>query len=209
MLSAGGSLQWLRNTLYATQVKKMRDPGELYARMIDMAADVPAGAEDLFFLPYLTGERCPHADPNARAAFIGLTPRHGVPEMIRAVIEGITFGMREQTTIFRAMGIAIEQVRASGGGARSAFWRQMQADMYHSPVVTINVSEGAALGAAILAAVGVGDYASVPEATKAIIRVKEKHHPHGKAADTYDRQYAKYAQLYPALRATFAALHGG
>lgn len=208
MLSAGGSLQWLRNTLYAEQVKRSKDPGELYPKMMAAAEKAAAGSENLFFLPYLTGERCPHPDPLAKGAFVGLTPRHGLGEMIRAVIEGITFGMREQIMIFREMGIPVEQVRASGGGARSKFWRQLQADMYGAPVVTINVSEGAALGAAILAAVGAGAYASVPEACGEIIRVKEKCAARGKMAAFYEKQYGKYGGLYPALAGSFAGLSG-
>jgi xylulokinase len=209
MLSAGGSFQYLRNTLFAAEVaqlqKARQDPGALYPRMIAEAESVPAGAEGLFYMPYLTGERCPHADPCARAGFIGLTPRHTRAHLLRAMLEGITYGMREQIMIFRQMGIPITQVRASGGGARSEFWRQLQADMYQAPVVTINVSEGAALGVAILAAVGAGEYASVPEACAAIIRVKERSRPAKKAAAAYDGQYRRYAALYPALKGWFAA----
>jgi xylulokinase len=174
--------------------------------MIDEAQRAPAGSEHLFFLPYLTGERCPHPDPQARGAFIGLTLRHSRAHLIRSTIEGITFGMREQTQIFREMAIPIAQIRASGGGARSAFWRQLQADMYGAPVVTINVAEGAALGAAILAAVGSGHYGSVPEATGAIIKVKDTSRPNKKAAALYDHLYQKYAALYPALKNDFAVL---
>jgi len=206
MLSAGGSFQYIRNTLFAEQLKKLKDPGQLYPAMIKEAASAPAGAENLFFLPYLTGERCPHPDPKARGAFIGLTPRHTRAHMLRATLEGITFGMREQIAIFRQMGIPITQVRASGGGARSEFWRQLQADMYNAPVVTINVSEGAALGVAILAAVGAGHYASVPEACKAIIGVKEQSKPAKKSAAFYDAQYSRYGTLYPALKDWFGLL---
>ncbi len=206
MLSAGGSLQWLRNTLFAKKVAKLADAGELYPKMIEEAQEAPAGSENLFWMPYLTGERCPYADPNAKAGFVGLTARHNRAHLIRSTIEGITFGMREQIMIFREMGIAVEQVRAQGGGARSEFWRQLQSDMYNAPVVTINVSEGAALGVAILAAVGVGAYSSVPEACKAIIKPKEKHAPSKKAVAFYDEQYAKYARLYPALKDVFAEL---
>jgi xylulokinase len=207
MLSAGGSLQYLRNTLFPDEVKRSKDPGSLYPKMIAEAQTVPPGSENLFFLPYLTGERCPHADPNATAAFIGLTPRHSRAHLIRAVIEGITFGMREQIAIFRSMNIPIKQVRATGGGARSPFWRQLQSDMYDSPVVTINVSEGAALGAAILAAVGTGNYASVPQATQAIIQLHEKSKPNKKSVTLYNHQYAKFASLYPALKPLFPALN--
>lgn len=207
MLSAGGSLQWLRNTLFPEQVKKAADAGQLYPAMMAEAESVPAGSENLMFLPYLTGERCPHADPNARGTFIGLTPRHTRAHLIRAVMEGITFGMREQIMIFREMGIPIEQVRAQGGGARSELWRQMQADMYQAPVVTINAAEGAALGVAILAGVGIGEWKDVPEACKAIIRVKHKHRPAKKAAAFYDRHYAKYGMLYPGLKDVFPRIN--
>ncbi len=209
MLSAGGSLQWLRNTLFADEIKKLikdkKDPGSIYSSMIAEAQKAPPGSEGLYFLPYLTGERCPHPDPHARGCYLGLTPRHTRAHIIRSTIEGITFGMREQIAIFRAMGIPVEQVRASGGGARSAFWRQLQADMYEAPTVTINVSEGAALGVAILAGVGAGEWSSVPEATKHIIRVKEKSNPNKKAAALYAEKYARYAALYPALKDWFAA----
>jgi xylulokinase len=212
MLSAGGSLQWLRNTLFAGEMKKLiaakKDPGSIYASMIDEAQHAPAGSEGLYFLPYLTGERCPHPDPHARGCYIGLTPRHNRSHLIRSTIEGITFGMREQTSIFRAMGIPIDQVRASGGGARSTFWRQLQADMYGAPVVTINVSEGAALGVAILAGVGAGEWATVPEATKRIIRVKENSNPNKTAAALYAKKHEQYAALYPALKDRFAAMAG-
>ncbi len=206
MLSAGGSFQYMRNLLFAAEAKKLKDPGQLYPQMIAEAETAPPGSENLFFLPYLTGERCPHPDPAARAGFIGLTPRHGRPHLLRATLEGITFGMREQIMIFRQMGIPIDQIRASGGGARSPFWRQLQADMYHAPVVTINVAEGAALGAAILAAVGARAYSSVPEACAAIIQLHTRSKPNKKMAELYDGQYAKYAALYPALKSVFPKL---
>ncbi|MCL2639944.1 MAG: xylulokinase [Phycisphaerales bacterium] len=199
MLSAGGSLQWLRNTLFADAVAKAKDPGSLYRQMIAEAQAVSPGSENLLFAPYLTGERCPHADPAATAAFVGLTARHNRKHLIRACLEGITFGMREQIEIFRELQIPITQVRASGGGARSEFWRQLQADMYNAPVVTINVHEGAALGAAILAAVGAGHYNSVPEATKALIAIQTRSTPNKKSAAFYAEHYKKYAALYPAL----------
>jgi xylulokinase len=208
MLSAGGSLQWLRNTLYQHELKKLKDAGELYPKLIEEAQLAPPGSENLFFLPYLSGERCPHPDPNAKGAFIGLTPRHNRSHLVRSVLEGITFGMREQIQIFREIQIPINEVRASGGGARSNFWRQLQADMYQAPVVTINVAEGAALGAAILAAVGQGHYKSVPEATKQIIQIKTTAKPNKKAAKLYDTQYPKYATLYPALKPNFPTLCG-
>jgi xylulokinase len=207
MLSAGGSLQWLRNTLFPDSLRA-KDPGGIYPKMIEEAQRAPAGAENLFFLPYLTGERCPHPDPDAKGAFIGFTPRHNRAHLIRATLEGITFGMSEQIQIFREMQIPVRQVRASGGGARSNFWRQLQADMYGAPVVTINVAEGAALGASILAAVGAGHYKSVPDATSAIIKVRETSKPNKKSGGLYARQYKKYAALYPALKPSFPSLCG-
>jgi xylulokinase len=203
MLSAGGSFQHLRHTLFPDQLRKLKDPGELYPAMIREAQSAPAGSEGLFYLPYLTGERCPHPDPKARAAFIGLTPRHGRAHLLRATLEGITFGMREQIDIFRQMGIPISQVRANGGGARSEFWRQLQADMYDAPVVTISVAEGAALGAAILAAVGAGAYRSVQEICREIIQIRHTSRPNKKSAAFYAEQYSRYAELYPALRGWF------
>ena len=163
----------------------------------------PPGSENLIFLPYLTGERCPHADPNATGAFVGLTARHAREHLVRACLEGITFGMREQIEIFRELQIPITQVRASGGGARSILWRQLQADMYNAPVVTINVHEGAALGAAILAAVGAGHFNSVPEATKALIEIQTRCTPNKKSAAFYADHYKKYAALYPTLKPTY------
>jgi xylulokinase len=174
--------------------------------MIALAQSASAGSENLFFLPYLTGERCPHPNPHARGCFIGLTPRHSMAHIVRATLEGITMGMREQVDIMRAMGIPIAQVRASGGGARSEFWRQLQADMYQAPVVTINVSEGAALGAAILAGVGHGEWNTVAEATAQIIKIKDRSRPNAKRAAMYESHHQKFAMLYPALHNCFAAI---
>lgn len=210
MLSAGGSLQWLRNTLFDKEIEKLRrtkkDLGQLYPAMIEEAAQAPAGCEGLIFLPYLTGERCPYPDPQARGAWIGLTVRHKRSHMIRAVLEGITFGMRDQIEIMRSRGVAITQVRASGGGAASRFWRQMQADMYKANVVTINTREGGALGVALLAAVGTGEYATVPEACKAAIRVTETLKPKQAGARVYDDLYPTYQALYRSLRDHFVSL---
>ena len=206
MLSAGGSLQWLRNTLMADDVEAFRkarkDPGLLYPEMLAEAAEAPPGCEGLLFLPYLTGERCPYADPDARGAWVGLTVRHNRSHLIRSVVEGITFGMRDQVEIMRSRGVKVTEVRASGGGAASAFWRQMQADMYNARVVTINTREGGALGVALLAAVGTGEYQSVPEACSAAIKVTETRKPQ-KASKVYDSMYPHYRQLYRSLREDF------
>ncbi len=210
MLSAGGSFQWLRNTLLAEQVKAAvkakQDPGQLYPRMVKEAEFAPPGCEGLVFLPYLTGERCPYPDPDARGAWIGLTVRHNRAHMVRAVLEGITFGMRDQIEIMRGRGVPISEVRLSGGGSASKFWRQMQADMYKAKAVTINTQEGGALGVALLAAVGTGVYSSVPEACAAAIKVTETLRPNQKVARIYDRLYPVYRSLYQTLRADFKQL---
>ena len=203
MLSAGGSFQWLRNTLFADMVKKAGDPGALYPAMIDEASAAPPTCEGLYFLPYLTGERCPYADPDARGAWIGLTVRHGRPALIRAVLEGITFGMRDQIELMRRSGLKINQVRAGGGGARSPWWRQLQADMYQVPVVTINTQEGAAYGVALLAGVGAGIWRNVPSACRQAIRTMATCRPRRKFVSLYNRSYPQFSHLYQSLRKDF------
>jgi xylulokinase len=204
VLAAGGSLQWLRNQLCLDEMKAARrqktDPYEL---IVQQAAGVPAGAEGLFFLPYLTGERHPHSDPSAKGAWIGLTVRHTKAHLARAVIEGATFAMRDCLEVIRGLGVAARQIRLSGGGARSPFWRQLQADVYGQPVATINATEGPAFGVALLAMVGTGAYASVPEACAATIRVTEELQPDEEAKKRYDLLHAQYQRLYPALREEF------
>jgi len=210
MLSAGGSLQWLRNTLLAEQVAKLtragKDAGVLYPQMIAEASQAPAGCEGLFFLPYLTGERCPYADPNARGAWVGLTVRHRKSHLIRAVLEGITYGMRDQIELMRQLGVKIRQVRAGGGGALSEFWRQLQADMYKVPVVTINTQEGAAYGVALLAAVACGAFGSVEEACRRAIEITHTCRPGRPASRVYDTMYGEYRRLYRSLKDDFARI---
>jgi len=207
MLSAGGSFQWLRNTLLEAEVAALRkarkDPGTLYNDLIKAAAKAPAGCEGLFFLPYLTGERCPYPDPDARGGWIGLTVRHDRSALIRAVLEGITLGMRDQIEIMRNGGLRISEVRAGGGGAVSTWWRQLQADIYNATVTTTNTQEAAAYGVAILAAVGTGLFGSVPEACEACIRVTDSREPDPQLRRLYDRAYDQYRRLYKSLRAEF------
>lgn len=209
MLSAGGSFQWLRNQLGQDEMaraKKLKiDPYDL---LIDAARKAVPGGEGLFFMPYLTGERCPHADPNARGAWIGITARTSRNMLIRAVLEGVTFGMRDAMEIMRDMHIDIAQVRASGGGARSAFWRQLQADIYNRPLVTTNAAEGPAYGVALLAGVGTGVWKSVEEACKATIRQTAVVKPNARLARLYDTHYNLHRQLYPDLRIRFANMAG-
>jgi len=209
MLSAGGSFQWFRNQLAGAEVaeakKKGMDPYEL---LIEQADSAPAGSEGLFFMPYLTGERCPHPDPNARGGWVGLTARSTRATMIRSLLEGVTYGMRDALEIMKSMNIPVSQVRASGGGARSVFWRQLQADVYQQPVVITNASEGPAYGVAILAGVGTGVWDSVEQACKSAIKQVEKVAPKAKTAAVYDRHYAVYRKLYFDLKERFGEMAG-
>jgi xylulokinase len=204
MLSAGGSFQWLRNQLGQTEValakRKRVDP---YQLLIAEAATAPPGSEGLFFLPYLTGERCPHPDPYARGGWIGITARTTRAMLIRSLLEGVTFGMRDALEIMRGMGIDVTQVRASGGGARSDFWRHLQADVYKSPIVVTNAAEGPAYGVALLAGVGTGVWGSVEEACKRSIKQVERIAPNKKQSAVYDKLHAVYDKLYYDLKDRF------
>lgn len=197
MLSAAGSLRWYRDALA---------PGVDFDDLLAPAAAVPPGSEGLLFLPYLTGERTPHPDPLARGSFVGLTVRHTQPHLTRAVLEGVAFGLRDSLELMRGAGLAdVSQIRASGGGLRSPLWRQILADALQTEIVTVNSSEGAAYGAAVLALVGAGVYTSVPAACADLIRVTGRTSP-GKDAAAYGQSYAVYRRLYPALQTIFADL---
>ncbi len=207
MLSAGGAFRWFRDALgneeKAAAAANGQDPYDL---LTAAAASVPPGAEGLLFLPYLTGERCPYPDPNARGAFVGLTLRHSKAHMTRAVLEGVSFGLRDSLELIKSLGVPIRQVRASGGGARSALWRQIQADVFGTELVLINVTEGAAFGAALLAGVGAGVYRDVLEAVDACVRVVDSTSPQPEAVQAYEALYPIYRGLYHALKPTFDAL---
>jgi xylulokinase len=198
MLSAAGSLRWYRDTF---------TPGQGYDALLAPAADVPAGSEGLLFLPYLTGERTPHPDPLARGAFVGLTVRHGSGHITRSVLEGVAFGLRDSMELIRSAGLgAISQVRVSGGGAKSALWRQILADVMDCELVTVNTTEGAAYGAALLAGVGAGTWGSVAEACQATVKTLEQTSPQASAVSIYEAYYQQYRALYPALKPTFDAV---
>jgi xylulokinase len=175
---------------------------------VNEATTAPLGSEGLLFLPYLTGERCPHPDPAARGGWIGLTSRTTRAMMIRSLLEGVTFGMRDALEIMRQMNIPIKEVRATGGGARSDFWRQLQADIYQSPIVITNASEGPAYGVALLAGVGTGVWSSVEEACKSSIRSVTKVTPNKKRAVAYDRVFKVYDKLYGDLKERFGDMAG-
>jgi len=169
---------------------------------------VTAGCEGVFFLPYLTGERTPHADPNARACWIGMHNRTTKNELVRSVLEGVTFAMNDALTAFKEQQVTVKEIRLSGGGARSEFWRQLQADIYGTTCVTINAEEGPAYGVALLAAVGTGRFKDVRQACKAGIRITRTIKPQAKLKKLYEAHYTQYRRLYPALKDEFAAMAG-
>jgi xylulokinase len=194
MLSAAGSLRWFRDALA---------PGEDFATLTASADGVPPGAEGLLFLPYLTGERSPHADPLARGAFVGLTVGHDRRHMTRAVLEGVAFGLRDGLDQMIAAGMPVPaQVRASGGGTASPLWRQILADVLEAEVATVSTTEGAAYGTALLAAVGAGWFESVEAAADALVTVVPAASP-GPDVPAYRAAHEAYRGLYPALAPTF------
>jgi xylulokinase len=197
MLSAAGCLQWYRDTLAADLP---------FDKLLAEAANVPAGSEGLFFMPYLTGERTPHPDPLARGGFIGLTSRHTRGHLTRAVLEGVAYGLKDSFTLISNAGSVDDlEVRISGGGAKSPVWQQIIADVLGAPLVNVNTTEGAAFGAALLAAVGAGVYGDVSSACQNTIDTGESVAP-GADAQVYAEQYAIYQSLYPTLKATFERL---
>jgi xylulokinase len=207
MLSAGGAFRWFRDALGQSETVEAAASGrEAYDLLVNQAAVVRPGSEGLLFLPYLTGERTPYPDPNARGAFVGLTLRHDKGHMVRAVLEGVSFGLRDSLELIRGLGVPIDQVRASGGGARSDLWRQIQADVFNTELVMINITEGAAFGAALLAGVGAGVYSSVQEGVSTAIRVTSRTTPQQEAVEIYRRLYPLYRGLYGALKPTFDGL---
>ena len=207
VLSAGGSLQWYRNQFGEMESAVARGMDtEAYELMSVAAGKAPAGSEGLFFLPYLTGERTPHCDPYARAAWVGLSLRHGRSHMIRSVMEGGTYAMRDCLEIIKGMNIPVSEIRVSGGGARSGFWRQLQADIYGQDVCVTNSDEGPAYGVALLASVGAGAYSDVVEACSATIQVTGSTATCSTAKAAYDRAYPMYGKLYQSLKGDFPKL---
>ena len=203
VLSAGAALGWFRRVLSGSD-----GAGLSYEDLIAEADAVPAGAEGLTFLPYLTGERTPHADSNARGVFVGLHSGHERGHLVRAVLEGVTFALRDSLELMRELGVDATESVAVGGGARSAVWRQMQADVLGVPVVTVGPSGGAPYGAAILAAVGAGGFDTVEEACRKWIRPIDRVSPRPEMSDDYEAAYERYRGLYPRLKDHFAEFAG-
>jgi len=196
---AGLSLRWFRDQ-FGAGADDSRDP---YERLTAEAARIPSGANGLLWTPYLMGERTPHLDPYARAALVGLTASHTRAHVVRAILEGVAFSLRDTLEIFKEMNVPVEEIRLGGGGARSKLWRQIQADVYGRVVKTVEAEEGAAYGAALLAGVGAGAWPSVDAACDAVVRIKSALEPNPEAAEALERQYRDFRLLYPALRALY------
>jgi xylulokinase len=194
---AGLSLQWFRNQLA---------PGMSYDALTAEAAQSPAGAQGLFWLPYLMGERTPHLDALARGGWIGLTARHTRADLIRAVIEGVSYSQRDCLDIIEQLGVEVNSVRASGGGAKSPFWRQLLADILDKRTVTLETQEGSAYGAALLGMVATGEYGSVPEVCRAAIRETDAAEPGAASVRSYAAGHRIYQSLYPALQPAYRAI---
>jgi len=193
---AGLSLRWYRDQFGAGN-EHGRDP---YDRLTEEAAHAPAGSDGLLWAPYLMGERTPHLDPHARAALVGLTASHTRAHVVRAILEGVAFSLRDTFEIFKAMNVPVEEVRLGGGGARSSLWRQIQADIYGREVKTVAAEEGAAYGAALLAGVAAGAWPSVDAACDAVVRIASTIEPDTESVNLLDRQYQKFMKIYPAMR---------
>ena len=200
--AAGLSLRWYRDNFGAAspgvQEKDGRDPYDVFA---EEAASAPPGSEGAIWAPYLMGERTPHLDPNARGALVGLTASHTRAHVIRAILEGVAFSLKDTFTIFEEMKVPVKAIRLGGGGARSALWRQIQADVYGHEVEIVSAEEGAAYGAAILAGTGVKEWSSVEQACDAIVRVAKRVVPNQKDSAAMQQTYRTYRKVYPALRA--------
>jgi len=197
---AGLSLQWFRNQLA---------PGTNYDTLTTEAATAPPGSQGLFWLPYLMGERTPHLDASCRGGWIGLTAKHTHADLVRSLLEGVSYSQKDCLDIIAELGVNVESVRASGGGARSAVWRQLLADVFNRRVVVLETQEGSAYGAALLALVGTGVYGSVPEVCRAAIREVDSVSPRPAEAQAYAKGHAVYRALYPALKPIYRQIEEG
>ncbi len=198
MLAAGGSMQWFRNTLRFAKNQSLS-----YKRINSLAAKSPAGGDGLTFLPYLSGERTPYNDPQARGAFVGLTLGHDMTHMARAVMEGVAFGIKDCAALMRDAGTTMRNVYVSGGGATSDLWCSIIAGVIERPVKRLEVDQGPAMGAALLAGVGSGVWPDVKSATAKTLKVRDEIQPVKKDRKVYREAYRRYRALYPALAPYF------
>lgn len=204
---AGLSLKWFRDNFCNAEKETAKCMGvDEYYLMDKEAEKVPVGANRLLYLPYLMGERTPHLDPDARGVFFGLSAMHTKRDMLRAVMEGVSYSLRDCVEVFREMDINVSDMMACGGGGSSPLWRSMLADLYNCPVKTASSKEGPALGVALLAATGAGIYSSVPEACKAVVKTDKVQQPEAERVPEYEKYYKLYTEIYPALKVEFAKL---
>ena len=198
--AAGLSLRWLRDAFFKDCAKAS---GDIYGQMTAEAETAPPGAENLLWAPYLMGERAPYLDPNVRGALVGLTASHGRAHVIRAVLEGVAFSLRDTFTIFDEMRIPVKHIRLGGGGARSPVWRRIQSEVYGREVEIVEAEEGAAYGAAILAGVGANLWPSVEAACASAVRVADRIRPNPDNVAILNEEYASYRRIYPAMKSIF------
>lgn len=205
--AAGLSLKWYKDNFCADEVQTARGLGvDPYYILDKQAARSPIGANRLLYLPYLMGERTPHLDPDCRGVFFGLSGMHTKYDLLRAVMEGVTYSQRDSVEILREMGVTTDEMLACGGGGSSALWRQMLADTYNCPVKTVKSKEGPALGAAILAGVGAGLYSSVQAACDQMVQTNPEQAPVEENVPRYEAAYQVYRSLYPSLKENFKLL---
>ena len=204
---AGLSLKWFRDNFCCVEKETAALMGvDPYYLMDKETEQVPVGANKLLYLPYLMGERTPHLDPDCRGVFFGLSAIHTKRDMLRAVMEGVAYSLNDCKNIIGGMGVPVNDMMACGGGGTSKVWRQMLADLYGCEVKTAANREGPALGVAILAMVGAGEYASVPEACRAIIKADKIQAPIPENSEKYAPFYKLYTELYPALKDSYKKL---
>ena len=194
--AAGLSLRWFRDRF---GIGGNENGGDPYESLTTEAAAVAPGSDGLLWAPYLMGERTPHLDPNARAALIGLSASHTRGHVVRAILEGVAFSLRDSFTLFAEMGVPVRNIRLGGGGARSSLWRQIQADVYGREVEILEAEEGAAYGAAILAGVGAGVWSSVDAACSEVVKVAQRVAPQPAVVERMNASYAAYRRMYPAI----------
>jgi len=206
-LAAGGSLRWFRDALGEAEMEISKRTGKnVYAILSREASKAGPGCEGLIFLPFLIGERCPHADPHAKGAYIGLTLRHTKHHLVRSIFEGVIFSLKDVTEVIQAMGFPITQIRTSGGGALSRLWRQIHADVFNLEVVTVsNSAEGGAYGAALVAGVGVGIWGTIEEAVK-VLKIETRNTPIPENSIVYNRLFPIYQEAYKVLKEKFHQL---
>lgn len=203
-LSAAGSFRWLRDTFFNQKTgAEVQQSSDIYDILTKQASEIPTGSEGLIFLPYLTGERTPYPDPDAKATFTGLTVRHNKKHFIRSILEGVAYSLKDCLELNKEIGLEISEIRISGGGAKSKLWRQILADVFDIELFTLNCTEGAPYGAALLAAVGTGNFKSVEEACDQSIFKEEITYPIKEHVLTYNDYYEIYKNLYPSLKQAF------